>query len=300
MGDFLTTIRVFHGEIVGFRINLLHVHAPALRRIRKRLLPVNKVSKVGIVERVGFPHVPAGIELVEPNLPGRRAFFEKQNHGFHARALEGTAGAIEHGVEIAALEQEFPQADGGVVGVAEEGVLDDDASAAPSFEDFDEMLEEEEGGLAGADGEIFLHFLALLAAEGWIGEDDVEAVFFLHAIEVLGEGVGVDDVRCLDAVEDHVHDRDNVGEGLLFLSEKRALLQGAILRGAALGILGAKVVEGLAKESRRADRRIADRFSKLRRGDGDNGADERARGVILAAIAPGVPHVLDLGLVKVR
>ena len=36
------------------------------------------------------------------------------------------------------------------------------------------------------------------------------------------------------------------------------------------------------------------------RGDGDDGANERARGVILAAVAPGVAHVFDLGLVEVR
>ena len=34
--------------------------------------------------------------------------------------------------------------------------------------------------------------------------------------------------------------------------------------------------------------------------DLDHGADERARRVILAAVAPGVAHVLDLGFVEVR
>ena len=34
--------------------------------------------------------------------------------------------------------------------------------------------------------------------------------------------------------------------------------------------------------------------------DLDDGADERARGVILAAVAPGVAHVLDLGFVEMR
>jgi hypothetical protein len=62
-------------------------------------------------------------------------------------------------------------------------------------QDFDEVLEEEEGGLAGADGEILLHLGALFAAEGRVGQDDVEAVFFLNVGEVLGEGVAVDDVR---------------------------------------------------------------------------------------------------------
>ncbi len=136
-----------------------------------------------------------------------RAFLEEQHHGLHARADEGAAGAIEHGVQVAFFEQLLAQADGGVVGVGEEGVLDDDAGAASGLEDFDEVLEEEEGGLAGADGEVLLHFLALFAAEGRIGQDDVEAVLFLNVGEVFGQRVGVDDVGRLDAVQDHVHDR---------------------------------------------------------------------------------------------
>jgi len=40
------------------------------------------------------------------------------------------------------------------------------------------MLEKEVGGLAGADGEVLLHFLAFLAAEGGISLDDVVPVLF--------------------------------------------------------------------------------------------------------------------------
>jgi hypothetical protein len=49
-------------------------------------------------------------------------------------------------VEVATLQQKLPQADGGVVGIRQEGVLDDDGSAAARLEDLDEVLEEEEGG----------------------------------------------------------------------------------------------------------------------------------------------------------
>ena len=41
------------------------------------------------------------------------------------------------------------------------------------------MLKEEEGGLAGADGEVLLDLLTLLAAKGRIGEDDVVTVLLL-------------------------------------------------------------------------------------------------------------------------
>ena len=93
------------------------------------------------------------------------------------------------------------------------------------------MLEEEEGGLAGADGEVLRHFRPLLAAEGRIGEHHVVLVLRLHVGEVLGEGIGVDDVRRLDAVQDHVHDRDDVGEGLLFLAVKGPGLEGGEVLG---------------------------------------------------------------------
>ena len=69
-----------------------------------------------------------------------------------------------------------------------------------------------------------------------MASDDVVAVLFLNVGEVLGERVGVDDVRRLDAVQDHVHDRDDVGEGLLFLAVEGALLEGAVLGGGALGV----------------------------------------------------------------
>ena len=133
MRDFLAAVGVLHGE-------------------------------VGVVERVGLPHVAAGVELVEPDLARLRAFLKEEHHGLHTGADERAAGAVEHGVEVAFFEEFLAQADGSVVGVGEEGVLDDNAGAATGLEDFDEVLEEEECGLASADGEVLLHFLALLSA----------------------------------------------------------------------------------------------------------------------------------------
>ena len=263
MRDFLAAVGVLHGEIKGLRVNGRHVHAPAFGRVGFGLLQRDELGEVGVVERVGLAHVAAGVELVEPDFARLRAFLKEEHHGLHARADERAAGAVEHGVEVAFFEELLAQADGGVVGVGEEGVLDDDAGAAAGLEDFDEVLEEEERGLAGADGEVLLHFLALFAAEGRIGDDDVEAVLFLHVGEVLGERVGVDDVGRLDAVQDHVHDRDDVGEGLLFLPVEGALLQGAVLGGGALGVLGAEVIEGFAEEAGRADGGVADGLAEL-------------------------------------
>ena len=98
------------------------------------------------------------------------------------------------------------------------------------------MLEKEERRFAGADREVLLDLLPLLAAERRIRQHDFVAVPFLNVGEVLGQRIRVDDVRRLDAVQDHVHDGDDVRERLLFFAVEGALLQRSILRRRALRI----------------------------------------------------------------
>lgn len=202
MRDFLAAVGVLHRQIKRSRVDGRHIHAPAFGRVGFGFLQRDELGEVGVVERVGFPHVAAGVELVKPHLASLRAFLKEQHHSFHASALKRAAGAVEHRVQIALLQQFLAQGHRGVVGVGEEGVLDHDASTASGLEDLDEVLEEEKRGLAGADGEVLLHFLALFAAKRRIGHNDVEAVRFLHVGEVLGERVGVDDLGRFDAVQD--------------------------------------------------------------------------------------------------
>ena len=124
--------------------------------------------------------------MVEPDLAGRRAFLEEQYHGLHARSLERATGAVEHGVQVAAFQQQLPQADRGVVGVRQERVLDDHAAPPSGLEHLNEVLQEQERRLAGADRKILLYFLAFLAAEGRIGQHHVKAVLVLDVGQVLG------------------------------------------------------------------------------------------------------------------
>ena len=211
-------------------------------------LEVDELGEVVVVERVRLAHVPARLELVVPDLPGRSTLLEEEHDRLHARAEERAAGQVQHGVEVAALQQELAQADRGVVGVAQEGVLDDDGGATASLGAPDEVLEEEVRGLAGLDWEVLLDLRSLLAAERRIGQDDVVAVLLLDVGEVLGQRVGVEDVRGLDAVQDHVHDRDDVGEALLLLAVERARLERLEVGRRQAG-LGAQVVERLAQEA---------------------------------------------------
>src|SRR4051812_10184017 len=56
--------------------------------------------------------------------------------------------------------------------------------------------------------------------------------------------------------------------------------------------------EGFAKKPRGSACSVVYRFSDLGIHYLDHGADERPRRVVLAAIAPGVAHVLDFGFVE--
>ncbi len=299
MRHFLTAVRVLYREIEGRRVDRLGIHTPALGRVGKGLLQLHELREVVVIERIGLAQIATGIQLVEPHPPRRGTFLEEEHHGLYTRTLKRAAGTVEHRVEVAAFQPQFPQIHRGVVGVGKERILDDHAAAPARLDDFDEVLENQERGLAGADGEVLLHLGAFLASEGRIGQHHVVAVLFLNVREILGQRVSVDDVRRFDPVQDHVHDADDVGEGLLFLAVEGAFLKGAVLRGGALGVRLPEVVEGFAEEAHRAAGTVINAFAQLRRDDLDDRALQRARVVILSAVAPGVAHVLDLGFVKV-
>ncbi len=66
-------------------------YSPTLRRLNKVLLKLDKLGEIVIIERIRLPQAATRGKLVEPDLPGRCAFLKEEHHGFHARALEGTA-----------------------------------------------------------------------------------------------------------------------------------------------------------------------------------------------------------------
>jgi hypothetical protein len=95
-------------------------------------------------------------------------------------------------------------------------------------------------------------------------------------------------------------DRDHVGERLLLFARERLFLQVLILSGGPLGVFVYQVVIGFAQEARAADSPVIDPLAQLGLDRPDDRANERPRGVVLAAVAASVPHVLDLGFVQVR
>jgi hypothetical protein len=109
----------------------------------------------------------------------------------------------------------------------------------------------------------------------------------------------MDDVRSFNAVQNHVHDADDVGQPLLFLAVKAALLQGLGVSGGQFAAM-LEVFKRFRQEARRTDRAVINPVTDFRRDDFDDGFNQRARGVILAAIAPGIAHVLDFVFVEMR
>src|SRR5450755_1065620 len=184
-----------------------------------------RLKQSGMRWTVTGAHAAAQVQLIEPDLPRGRTLIKKEHDSLNARPQKRTARAIEHGMQITTLQQQFAQAHGRIISIRQKRILNNHARASARSHDLDEVLQEQIRRLAGADRKILLDLFALLAAEGWIGEHHVIAVLLLNVGEVFGERVGVDDVGRLDTVQDHVHDPDHVSQRLLLLADEGAGLQ---------------------------------------------------------------------------
>ena len=74
------------------------------------------------------------------------------------------------------------------------------------------MLEEQRRGFACSNWEVLLNFISLASPKWRICEDYFVTVLVLDICETLRKCVGMGDVRRFDAVENHVHDRDDIRE----------------------------------------------------------------------------------------
>lgn len=151
MPHLFISVGILHRKLKRRRVNALHINTPAFRRFPQRFLKRDKLGEVIVVERVRFAKASARIQLVEPDSASRSPFLEEEHDGLDARTLKRAAGTVEHGVEIAAFQEQFAEAHRGIVGIREKRILDYDAAPPTGLEDFDEVLQEKERGLAGSD-----------------------------------------------------------------------------------------------------------------------------------------------------
>ena len=123
------------------------------------------------------------------------------------------------------------------------------------------MLDEQIAHLARFDRKVLLNFRTLARPERRIGKDHVVAVLFLNIHDVFVQRIGAPDIGGRDAVQDHVHDRDDIGEGFLFLPiESLGLQRVEIGRG---NVRRQHVAIGLDQEPRRATGPVIDRLADL-------------------------------------
>ena len=108
------------------------------------------------------------------------------------------------------------------------------------------------------------------------------------------------DIGCLDTMEDHVHDADDIGEGLDLLAVEGVVLESRYLTRRELRLILGQVIIGLDEEAGAPASTIIDGLTDPWRDHSDDGLDEWSWGVVLSPVATGIAHVLDLGLVEMR
>ena len=98
-----------------------------------------------------------------------------------------------------------------------------------------------------------MNLFSLFATKGRIGQYDVVLVARLNVLQVLGQGICVDDVGRFNAVQDHIHDRDDICQRFLLFGVKSALLQGFQVADGEVFLVPAaltQVVVGFTEEAR--------------------------------------------------
>ena len=193
-------------------------------------------------------------------------------------------------MEVAFFQEFLAQFNGGVIGIGQEGVLDDDTGIATCFEVLDEVFQEEVCRFSGLDGEVLLHLLTLAAAKRGICQDVVKLVLGLDIGKVLTQGIGLDDIRRLNPVEYHIHHGDKIRERLLFLAVEGGLLQFFLIGGRM--DLGVHIVVRFAEEPGGTAGTIIHALSNLGIYDLDDGPDERTGRVVFPSIATGIAHLV--------
>ena len=280
----VVTQQVHHGDLPGALV--LCAGIPPGNQ-RGKLLEEQRAG-LGVILDAGGEDV-----FVEPDIGGRDSAVEEQQVGGDAGVGGKDAiGQAHDGMQVEITQQLL--LDAGRDAVAEERAVGHDHTAAPAgFERAHDELHEEQGGLAGTRGfgEVQLDAGFLLAAEGRVGDDDLEAVLFADLVERVAQGIIAAAVGRLPAVQQQVHGAEQEGQGL-FLNADQAggLEQALILGGLGLGLEG---LVGFDQETAGTTSGIEDALAQFGLDTADDQLDDRAGGVELAAVAGGVAHFLQ-------
>ena len=244
----------------------------------------------------GICLLPLGYEVLpEPDIPRRFPLLEKQqvrpNRGI---GPEDRVRQAHDGVKVAFLHQVFLEP--GLDALSEQrAVGKDHGGPAARFEKPDDQGEEQVRRFARPEmlREIGLDAVFFLSAEGRIGQYDIHALVPAPGdVRTCERVVMTKEGRVLDAVQQHVRDREHVGKRLLLHCSERSLHPGLVLR--TLYIALAHVPDGAGEEAAGTAGRIEQRLAGFRvdhpRHEGGHGA----RRVVFARVAGRLQVIQDL------
>ena len=107
------------------------------------------------------------------------------------------------------------------------------------------------------------------------------------------------DIGRFDAMQNHIHHADDIGQRLFFLAVKGFLLQGLrIAGGQVLAVF--QIFKRLAQKASRTDRAVINLVADGGSDHFHDGLDQRTRRVVFAAVSSRVAHVLDFVFVQMR
>ena len=216
-------------------LDLIHLHPAGVAGFfLPELVGVDDFGDVLLAELIlafAFVEVLGGVD--EKHVVGLLALFEHENADRDAGGVEEVRGQADDGVDVAVVEQFGANAFFGTA-TEEDAVGQDDGHHAFVFEEVEAVEEEGEvgGGLGGEAVAFEAHVVGQrvggfpAVAEGWIGNDGVEAGFLgrvrlPHHVPLVEQGVAVEDLelRVLHPVQQHVHAGEVVGGDVLLLAE---------------------------------------------------------------------------------
>ncbi len=143
-----------------------------------------------------------------------------------------------------------------------------------------------------------MNFYTFFSTKWRIGKYHIVTVFFLYVGKVFGKCVGVYDIRCINAMKNHIHNADNVRQRFFLFAVKRLFLQ-------YFGFFGWKwftafqIIKSFAKETCRTASSVIYFVSNCGCNHFYNGCNKRSGCVVFSTVSPCIAHVLDFTFVQV-
>lgn len=279
------------------------------------LLPIRQDTEGGgdvvLFDRaaLGAEVVAVGFDFEEQDfvrLFGEGAVQKKDGGLDSGVGVEDAGGEGDDGPEVILLDEDFAKLFVGPGGLEDDALGDDDGGAAGEGEVLGHVVDEEDLGAVGLDGEALVGLDAALGGhEGRVGEDDVGVVV---PVFLAGEGVVLENMGLREAVEVEVDEgkADHVGGDVV--AGEVAHEEGAVRGGEEVaphprplsrrpcgrpkqrergGVGSENVPVGRDEEPGGAAGGVEDGFVLLGPDDGDHEVDDVAGGAELAGVALG-------------